>query len=124
MRDGFLYYFLLMMARRLPILLLILGGSALAIVRWRRHPRSSLMTLLALVIYLIEAILFTLLLYWLPELMYSMKLSPKASSWLYTIIFFLEDFVMALIIILLVGAAFSGRSAIPDAAPPPPREFA
>jgi hypothetical protein len=118
-QNGFAYYFLLMMARRLPMLLLVLGGSAFAIIRWKRHPRVSLMTLLALIIYIVEAILFILFLYWLPDLMHTMRLTPKAESWLYSVIFFFEDFVFALIIILLVGAAFSGRGGPANKAYPP-----
>jgi hypothetical protein len=123
-RDGFLYFFLLRMVRRLPMLLLCVGGILFAIVRWKRHPRPSLMTVLSLVIYLVEGMLFIAFLYWIPDLMFAMKLTPKVSGWLYTMIFFFEDFVFALVIILLVGAAYSGREAITDSAPPPPEEFA
>lgn len=108
-RDGFLYYFLLRLVRRLPMLLLCLGGIAFAVVRWKRHPRISLMTSLALVIYLVEAIVFIVFLYWLPELMQMMRLSSDASGWFYSVIFFCEDFVFALVIILLVGAALTKR---------------
>lgn len=114
MRDGFVYYFLLMMARRLPMLLLVLGGSIFALVRWKRHPRVSIMTLIALVIYVVEAVLFIVFLYWLPELSQTMRLSSKAMNWVYTVIFFCEDFVFAGIILLLVGAAFTGRSRQPE----------
>jgi hypothetical protein len=109
-RDGIAYYFLLMMARRLPMLLLVLGGSALAIIRWQRHPRVSLLTLLALMIYFVEAMLFILFLYWLPELITSIGISGIFTSWIYSIVFFFEDFVFALVIILLVGAAFTKRA--------------
>ena len=109
MRDGFFYHFLLMMVRRLPMLLIVLGGCVFAVVRWKRHPRVSLMTLIALMLYLIEGIAFIAILYWLPELMYSMKLSAKASGWLYTIIFFFEDFAFVAVLLILVGAALTGR---------------
>ncbi len=113
MRDGIVYYLLLMLARRLPMLLLALGGSVFAIVRWKLHPRVSLMTVLALVIYLIEAFLFTIFLYYLPDLIRTTHLSAKAVDWLYFFVFFFEDFVPALIILLLVGAAFSQRNSPP-----------
>lgn len=109
MRDGFFYFFLLMMARRVPMLLVVLAGSLLAVLRWKRHPRVSLMTLIALMLYLIEGIVFIAILYWLPELMYAMKLSAKATGWLYTIIFFFEDFAIVAVLLLLVGAALTGR---------------
>ena len=113
MRDGIVYYVLLMLARRLPMLLLALGGIIFAIVRWKLHPRASLMTLLALVIYLVEAFLLSVFLYYLPDMMHPMRLSSKAVDWLYFFVFFFEDFVPALIILLLVGAAFSQRLSPP-----------
>lgn len=97
------------------MLLLALGGSIFALVRWKVHPRASLMTVIALVIYLIEAVLFTVFIYYLPELTQSLRLSGKATGWLYTVIFFFEDFVLAGVILLLVAAAFTGRRTQPDA---------
>lgn len=89
------------------MLLLALGGSIFALVRWKVHPRASLMTLIALVIYVIEAVLFTVFIYYLPELTQTMHMSAKATGWLYTVIFFFEDFVLAGVILLLVSAAFT-----------------
>jgi hypothetical protein len=108
-RDGFFVYFLLMMVRRLPVLLIVLGGSVFAVLRWRRHPRVSLMTLIALLFYLIEAVAFIIFLYLLPDLMRAMHLSGKASGWFYTMIFLFEDFAFAAVLLLLVGAALTGR---------------
>ena len=110
MRDGVLYYVLLMMARRSPMLLLALGGIIFAIVRWKLHPRVSLMTVIALVILLVEAFVFSILLYYIPELLRPMTLSSKAIDWLYFFVFFFEDFIPSLILVLLVGAAFSQRN--------------
>ena len=77
------------------------------------------MTAVALVIYAVEAVLFSLLLYWLPNVMRPMHLSVTADEWFYNVIFFFEDFVFALVIILLVGAAFSGRGASANEPHPP-----
>jgi len=120
-RDGFLYYFMLRLVRRLPMLLLCLGGILFAVARWKRHPRVSLMTLSAMLIYLVEAIVFIVFLYWLPNLLQPMRLTPGTESWIYSIIFFFEDFVFALVIILLVGAAFTKREpqAALEASQPP-----
>ena len=104
-----------MLVRRLPMLLLALGGSVFALLRWKVHPRASLMTVIALVIYLIEAVLFTVFIYYLPELTQSLRISGKATGWLYTLIFFCEDFVLAGVLLLLVAAAFTGRRAQTDA---------
>lgn len=109
MRDGFLYWFVTMLVRRLPMLLLALAGILFAIIRWPRHPRASLMTVLALLAYLLDAILFNVFLYWLPEMTRSLELSVTARRWMDSVIFFLEDFVTAGILLLLVGAAFTGR---------------
>lgn len=109
MRDGFSIYFLLMMARRLPMLLIVLGGSVFAVLRWKRHPRVSLMTLIALLFYLIEVVAFIIFLYLLPDLMRAMHLSGKASGWFYTIVFFVEDFAFVAVLLLLVWAALTGR---------------
>jgi hypothetical protein len=97
------------------MLLLALGGSIFVIIRWKLHPRVSLMTLIALVIYVIEAFLFSILLYYMPDLIQSLHVSSKAIDWLYFFVFFFEDCVPALIILLLVGAAFSQRNSLPAA---------
>lgn len=109
MRDGFLYYFLLMAARRLPMLLFAAGAIVFALIRWKLNPRASLITAIALVIYLLDFVAFTTFLYWFPQLTESWHLSPSARQWVDGIIFFLEDFVTAATIILLTAAAFIGR---------------
>jgi hypothetical protein len=50
------------------------------------------------------------------------KLSPSRAAVdnTYFVLFFFEDFVFALVIILLVGAAFTGRGAQDKAYPPLP----
>ncbi len=115
-----LYYLLFFFARRSPMLLLSLGGIIFAIVRWKRHPRVSLMTVLALAIYMFERTLFAVFLYWLPNVIYKIIPSPAAVDNAYFVLFFFEDFVFALVIILLVGAAFTGRGAQGEAYPPLP----
>jgi len=115
-----LYYLLFFFARRSPMLLLSLGGIIFAIVRWKRHPRVSLMTALALAIHMFEGIIFSMFLYWLPNLTYTISRSARAVDTFYFVLFFCEDFVFALVIILLVGAAFSGRGAQGEPYPPLP----
>ena len=107
--DGILRYFLTRVARRLPMLLLALGGIAFAIIRWRLHPRASLMTVVALAIYLVDMVIYTMLLYWLPSLIEPMRMSPSGSRWFYSVVYFIEDIVFAVTIILLVAAAFADR---------------
>ena len=102
-------YFLTRVARRLPMVLLALGGIVFAIMRWKSHPRASLMTVVALGIYLVDMVVFTIILYWLPNLIDPMGLSPSSSRWFYSVVYFIEDIVFALTIILLVAAAFTER---------------
>lgn len=120
MRDGFVYYFLMMAARRLPMLLLATGGIVFAIIRWKLHPRVSLITAVALLIYLFDFVIYTTLLYWISDLTASMGLSAWGRRWLYSFIYFCEDIVYAAVIILLVAAAFIGRNQTPKLAPETP----
>jgi len=109
MRDGFIYYFLMMTVRRLPMLLLAFGGIIFAFVRWKLSPRVSLMTVIALAIYLFDFVIYTTVLYALPKLTRSMELSVYGQRWLNSVVSFCEDFVFATVIILLVAAAFTLR---------------
>jgi hypothetical protein len=117
MRDGFVSYFLLMLLRRLPMILVALGAIVFAFVRWKSGPRAALITMIAFLIYFIDMILFTAFLYWFPEMTSSWRLSSSAREWIDWIIFFCEDFVTAIFIILLTAAAFIGRrqDSIPEA---------
>lgn len=111
--DNIFSYFLTRLARRLPMLLLALGGIVFAIMRWKLHPRASLMTVVALGIYLVDMVVYTLILYWLPSIVEPMRMSTSGSRFFYSVVYFLEDIVMAVTIILLVAAAFAGRNAQP-----------
>lgn len=113
--DNIFSYFLTRIARRLPMLLLALGGIVFAIIRWKSYPRASLMTVVALAIYLVDMVVYTMILYWLPNLVEPMRMSASASRFFYSVVYFIEDIVMAVTIILLVAAAFADRKAKPSA---------
>ncbi len=106
---GLASYFLYMFARRIPMLLVSLGGVGFAIARWRRHPRVSLMTIMALALYWVEALILLCIRYWLPNFVEAMKLSSTAISVLFVVISVVDDFAFAVIVILLVAAVFTGR---------------
>jgi hypothetical protein len=114
MGNGFVYYFLVAMGRRLPMLVFAIGAIVFALVRWKRSPRASLMTVIAFVIFLIDFVIFNIFLYWFPEITKAWRLSISAREWIDGIIFFLEDFVTAAIFLLLTFAAFTGRHKSPD----------
>ena len=80
--DNIFSYFLTRTARRLPMLLLALGGIVFAFMRWKLHPRASLMTVVALGIYLVDMVVYTLILYWLPSIVEPMRMSTSASAFL------------------------------------------
>lgn len=102
-------YFLYSFARRIPMLLLCLVAIGFAIARWKRHPRVSLMTVLALAFYLVEAFVFLCFRYWVPSLIQTMRMSDTAINTIFTVMAVVDDFGFAVIIILLVAAAFTGR---------------
>lgn len=102
-------YFLMSLLQRSPMLLVVLVGILISIVRWRRHPKASLITLIALVFYLIKLFLFTAFNYWIPDLRESMHWSIATANHLYTVLQVVNDFAFALVIVLLVAAAFVNR---------------
>lgn len=102
-------FVLLMILRRVPMLLVVLGGIGFSIVRWKRHPRVSLMTLLGLVIYFLETLFFIVLLHNLVGLHEALHLSYRQISYLQTMLFVFDDFAYAAVLILLVTAAFTQR---------------
>jgi hypothetical protein len=111
--DNIFSYFLTRTARRLPMLLLALGGIVFAFMRWKLHPRASLMTVVALGIYLVDMVVYTMILYWLPSLVEPMRMSASASRFFYSVVYFIEDIVFAVTILLLVAAAFANRKSRP-----------
>jgi hypothetical protein len=108
-----LSFFLYMLLRRIPMLLVMIGGGAVAVARWKLHPRLSLLALLAVIFYFVEAFALLTVRYFIPDWITSMKLAPSTVNTLFTAISVLDDFAFAIIIILLVAAAFSGRRATP-----------
>jgi hypothetical protein len=102
-------YLLNSLLQRSPLVVVILAGILFSIVRWRRHPRVSLITLIALVFYLIKIFVFAALNYWLPTLRVSMHLSYAAINNLYTVLNVFSNLVFGVVVIVLVAAAFTGR---------------
>jgi len=107
-------YFLMALLQRTPLLLVILVGIILSIARWKRHPKASLITLIALGFYLIKLFGFTAFNYWIPSLRESMNWSFAVLNNLFTVLHVLNDIGFAVVIVLLVAAAFANRA--PEAA--------
>ena len=108
-------YFLMSLLQRSPLLLVILAGIILSIARWKRQPKASLITLIALGFYLIKVFLFTTLNYWIGSLRESMDWSYATLNNLFTVLHGANDIGFAVVLVLLVAAAFANRQAIPAA---------
>jgi hypothetical protein len=102
-----------MLARRSPMLLFALGAIIFSLIRWKRHPRVSLMVAIAFFIYLVDAFLFSIFNYYIPTIFRPMNLSLKGIDWLYFFVYFFRDFVFVIVIVLLVSAAFIQRKTTP-----------
>lgn len=96
--------------QRTPLLLVILVGIVLSMARWKRHPKASLITLIGLGFYLIKVFVFTAINYWIPSLRESMHWSFAALNNLYTVLHVVNDIGFAVVIVLLVTAAFVNRA--------------
>ena len=79
---------------RFPLLLLVLAGVIFAIVRWKRHPLVSLLTILGLCFWQIESFAFLFVRHKLPGWLGEFWSSPDA-------------------LIMLITAAFIRRGARP-----------
>ena len=113
MRDGFFIDFLLMLVRRSPMLLLALGGIVFAMIRWKLHPRASILTVIALLLFVLDLFGFFIVLNFLPDLTRSIVRTPKMIDWFYFFLYFFDDFIYALVLILLIVAAYTQRAQKP-----------
>lgn len=93
---------------RLPIILLALVGIVLAIARWKRHSKVSLLTVFGLGLFLFQSLTFMFLYSFLPRLL-DRGWTYQSINHLYTLAQVCQDFLFAGVIILLVAAAFSQR---------------
>ena len=111
--DTITSYLLRIMLQRSPLLLVVLGGVVFAIVRWRRHPRISFLTLLGLMLYLLKVFIFAGLSYSIPQVRESLHWSYAIANNLYLALNVLSDLAFSGIRILLVAAAFAQRRQAP-----------
>jgi hypothetical protein len=102
----FLIYLLI---KKSVLIVTILGGVGFAVYRWKRYPRISLMTVLALGLYLVDTLAFVIITSLLPRFFFQLHLTAQNISTLSSVFQLLDDFVFATVVILLVAAAFTGR---------------
>lgn len=106
-----------LLMRRTPVFTMAVIGIVLALIRIKHHPRVSLLTILALLIWVLQGLFFYVLGAALNDIIARMKLSVAASEWAFFFIYFFEDFIFAAVIILLVVAAYKGRNQVSRPAP-------
>ena len=89
-------------------MLVVMAGIVFAIVRWKRHPKVSSLTITGLVLFQLQSLTFSYIYYLLPRL--------ETRGWTWTAIDNLSiavdlchDIVFSAAIALLAAAAFSGR---------------
>lgn len=92
------------------MLLVVGGGILFAIIRWKRHPKVSMVTVLALAIYFFTALFFIVALHNVSGLQETLHLSFQQISYLQTTLFVIDDIAYAVVLGLLVTAAFIKRN--------------
>jgi hypothetical protein len=102
-------YFISQTLRRSPLLVVAFVGMVMAIVSWRRHPKVSLRTLLSLGLVWVQWVVFTIAFYFVAILSNLLGLTSSGRQWFYTGLYFVQDLVFAIILILLVSAALVQR---------------
>ena len=98
-----------LLLRRSILVVVILGGLGFAIARWKKHPRVSLLTIAGLGFYLVESWFFAFVFHYLPTSFETLRLTEKNIGILDSVLQLLDDFAFAIVLILLVAAAFSQR---------------
>jgi len=94
---------------RAPVLLVFAVGVIVAIVRWKRHPKVSLLTLLGLFIWQFEALAFTFLHYRMNEWFRANNWNSESQIRAIFAVNVAQDLLYSVMLILLVVAAFSRR---------------
>lgn len=89
--------------------LLVLAGLVFAIIRWKRHPKVSLLTVSGLVLFLAQSLTFGTIFYLLPRL-HDQGWSYGGINNLYLAGSICRDIIYSGVIVLLVSAAFTQRT--------------
>lgn len=104
-----LTYFYYLFGRRWPVLLLMLAGIVVAILRRKHHPKASLLTVSALVLFIAQSLTFGTVFYLLPRL-HDSGFSYGSINNLFLMVEVCRDIVYAAVIALLVFAVLSQRN--------------
>ncbi len=95
---------------QLPVLIVWLVGGVLALVHWRRHPRVSLLALIALGVFFIQMLVGTYLSIWLPMTLVRQGMSAAQMGLIMMARGVVQSLVSAVAWALLIAAVFGWRS--------------
>jgi hypothetical protein len=104
-----LYRLLLEVLTQLPSLLTMAVCIVVAIVRWKRHPRASLIVILALTFLSLGSLVFSAIFIWIPKLFVSLE-NPDSVQVGYTIMQVIYNLLFTLALGALILAVFTKRS--------------
>jgi hypothetical protein len=91
------------------MLLLVLAGIIVAVVRWKRHPKVSLLTVSGLGLFIVRSLTFGSIFYLLPRL-HDRGFSYGSINSLYLVVEVCGDIFYSAVIVLLVSAVLSQRN--------------
>jgi len=94
------------------MLLFLLAGIVIAIVRRKRHPKVSWLTVAGLVLFIVQSMTFGTIFYFLPQL-YDRGFSDAAVNNFYILVEICHDIVFSAVVVLLVSAVLSQRQPKP-----------
>jgi hypothetical protein len=95
---------------QIPVLLAWLVGIILAIVYWRKHPRVSLLTLIAIVALLAKSLIGSAVAMWLPITLREQGWVASQIGVILVVIGIVQSLVSAVLWGLLLAAIFGWRS--------------
>lgn len=94
---------------QLPLILVWLVGIVLAVTRWQRHPKVSMLALIALILTLLETIVSNFLSIWLPIMLTEQGTSATQIGTIFGVWRFIASLVGAVIWGLVLAAIFRWR---------------
>jgi hypothetical protein len=104
-----LSYLLRSLLLRTPTLLLFVAGVVFALIRWKRHPKVSLLTLLGLCIWQLASFTFMFINNRLPTWLRENGWTSESQIKVYFAINLTHDLLYSVMLVLLVAAALSQR---------------
>jgi hypothetical protein len=93
--------------QQLPSLLAMLGCILLAVIRWKRHPRVSLMVIISLMLLILHILTFTVIYIWVPDAV--MRSGWFSIQTMLTAMGFIYNVALAVPFALLLIAIFMQR---------------